>query len=73
MSTPAPVPASPIDRLRARFARLASDPRIRLLPEAPAILAELVGLVDHVDELERRVGAIERGLAALWTRPDEFE
>lgn len=52
----------PIEQLRARLARLALDPRVKLLPDGPAIMRELLALIELVAMLGGRVTAIEHAL-----------
>lgn len=72
MSSSTATPATRINPLRARLVTLASDPRVRLLPDGPAIVRECVALLDRIDELERRTAALERGLAAMVQPQPEF-
>lgn len=72
MSTPAAAATNPIDRLRARFHRLALDPRVTLLAEGRAIVAELAALVEVIDALQRRTAALERALASTLPPAEDF-
>ena len=51
--------------LRARLARLASDPRISLLPDGRAIARELLDVLAQIDDLDRRTRATDAQLARL--------
>lgn len=70
MNSPDPVTSPPIDRLRARLLRLATDPRAGMLPEGRPTLRELVAVLDQVAELELRVAALEQCLSRM-IRPAE--
>lgn len=63
---------APTDSLRARLKRLAADPRARLLPEGQAIAAELVELLDLIDDLARRMRAVEGAFARAVPAPEDF-
>lgn len=59
MNATAPPDLSPTASLRARLERLAGDPRVRLLPEGPAIVQTVRQHLALVEDLERRVAALE--------------
>lgn len=66
-SSPAPV-VSPIDQLRARLDRLASDPRVRFVPDGAAIVLELraaLDVLERVTTFEKRLASLEGALASL--------
>lgn len=65
MNAAAPAPRAPIASLSARLKRLAGDPRVRLLPEGPAIVAELGVVLAAIDENDRRLTALEAIVARL--------
>lgn len=58
-------PSSPIDRLKARLLALAVDPRVRLVPDGRVIVLEIRAALVELEELGRRVGAIEGVVATL--------
>jgi hypothetical protein len=60
-----PPPVSPAAVLRARLARLASDPRVSLLPDGRAIARELSDVLAQIDDLARRQHATDLQLARL--------
>ena len=57
--------SSPLASLSARLERLAADPRVRLVPDGAAIVAELRLLVVAIDENDRRLAALESIVAKL--------
>lgn len=65
MNAPAPAATSPIAQLRARLRRLALDPRVRLLPELPALAQELDGTLVRFLESELAIAALGDRLAVL--------
>lgn len=66
VSIPASRQSTPIASLHARLERLAADPRVRLLPDGPAIAAELGLVLAAIDENDRRLAALEAIVARLY-------
>ena len=64
MTTNPPLIA-PLATLQARLARLATDPRVRLLPDGTAIVLELAAVLAMIADLDRRTRATDAQLAHL--------